>query len=138
MALVSILFFSAGCYCPLLAKAGYEDECEGYMVDNLDGRQYRLSAISHGQSIKHSVTLNISRKDCSIPLSKDLEAMGVIGLRIEKARSAKQGAMVITIRDKDDKGKNMECKAPLSDTDPMVFSCPAKAGDIRYLLTPQS
>ncbi len=132
------LLFISGCYCPLLAKAGYEKECEGSMIDSLDAKSYRLSRIERGMSKGHSITLNISRDDCSIRVPDDFISMGIVGLHIEKPRSVKKGAMVLVITDPDpvNKGKTMECRAPISDTDPMVFSCPEKAGDVRYLLQP--
>lgn len=130
------LLFSAGCYCPLMAKAGYEQECEGYMVDNLDGKSFRFAMIKQGKTQSHGISLNISRKDCSIALPKSLETMGVIHMGITKPRSAKEAAMSIAIRTGPGEKETIQCTAPLSDTDPMVFTCPTKASDIRYLLEP--
>jgi len=119
-----------------MAKAGYEQECEGYMVDNLDGKPFRFSVIKQSKTQSYGISLNISRKDCSITLPKSLETMGVIHMGITKPRSAKEAAMSITIKTGPGEKDTLQCTSPLSDTDPMVFTCPAKAGDLRYLLEP--
>lgn len=136
-ALALALLPCSACYCPLLAKAGYEQECEGNMIDSLDQKSYRLTSIIEGQTASQSITLEISRKDCSINLPDAIAHMGISSMTIEKPRSVKEGVMVITIHGPKGDPKSIECKAPLSDTDPMVFTCPAKAGKVQYLLQPQ-
>ena len=98
-----------GCvYCPWMAKAGDVDECEGNLLDNIDGKDYRLTLTQAGDRRTHSATLNIKRGNCSVTTPQDLVPFGVEGMRILHPRSAKKASFVIYTELRDEDGEPIE------------------------------
>ena len=136
IALTASLTIGACVYCPWLAKVGDQAECEGNLLDNLDGQAYRLVRIQAGVSKAHSVNTKIDRDECSISPDLDLSSLGVLGLRIINPRSAETATVVLTTTLKGRNDDPIKCTAPLSEFDAMEFICPPEAGDLRYVLGP--
>jgi hypothetical protein len=136
IALSASLAVSGCVYCPWLAKAGDVGECEGNLLDNLDGQAYRLTRIKAGASRTHSLTMQIDRDECSISPGSDLSSLDVLGLRIINPRSAETATVILTTTLKDRKEDQVKCTAPLAEFDAMEFVCPPAAGDLKYVLGP--
>lgn len=135
-ALTASLAVCSCVYCPWLAKVGDVGECEGNLLDNLDGQAYRLTRIQSGTSRTHSLTVQIDRDECSISPGSDLSSLGVLGLRIINPRSAETATVILTTSLKDSKEEQVKCTAPLAEIDAMEFICPPAAGDLKYVLGP--
>ncbi len=128
---------AGGCvYCPWLAKAGDVDECEGNVLDNIDGKDYRLTLTQAGTRRTHSATLNIERGNCSVTTPQDLVPFGVEGMRIKHPRSASKASFVIYTELRDADGEPIACSAALAEFEPLDFICPPQAKGRRYKLEP--
>jgi len=137
LALAAMALGTTGCvYCPWMAKAGDVAECEGSVLDNIDGRAYRLTLTEQGASRTHSATLDIQRDDCSIRPPQDLTPMGVERLLIKNPRSAKTASVVIETELRNKQGEPITCSAPLVEFETLDFICLPQAKGRRYLLEP--
>ena len=127
----------AGCMlCPWLAKEAEARECQGSLIDDLDGKDYRLTRIAAGAIQIRSLTLRIQPDDCSVAPPQDLSALGVVGLQIKNPRSASSASLVIQASLPGQPRRQVNCSAPLVEFEALEFVCPPEAGDLRFVLEP--
>ena len=121
---------------PWLARKSEISECKGSVIDNLDGKPYRLSRVQGGDTRTHSVSLRIDRDDCTIAYTEDLSGLGVVGMFIKNPRSADSATVVIQTSIQGRGDRPVTCTSPIQEFDPMDFVCPPEAGGLRFVLEP--
>jgi hypothetical protein len=133
--LTAALSLAACMLCPSSMTLGEKavPVCEGVAYDEMKDQSYRITRIQDQVRTRARLTFRL-QDNCEVQYTEDLSPLGVDSLFIQDPRS--NPVLVLRTVMKDKNGDPLDCRAPLSESDAMGFSCPPEAGDLSYLLEP--
>ena len=120
--------------CMLVALVDNRD-CSDHIFDELYDKPYRLSMREGGATDERGFSFRL-RGDCTLRVPDSFKALGVTGIELKNAHSARKATAIIHTDSEDAEGNGLRCSAPFSTYEAMDFICPPELKGRSYRLAP--